>query len=176
MPYADPEMKRQKDRERKSLPETKARHREQYRKRYSENANGLADKVRAAHYVKWKSEEYKAVRRAGYARRWENDWAGQTLTQLKAKAKKKGLDFDLESSDLVMPSHCPIFGIPLAKGKGSQCNASPSVDRIDNEKGYVKGNVVVVSLRANSIKRDTTLAELKKMVEFYENLERLKNE
>lgn len=48
---------------------------------------------------------------------------------------------------------------------------SPSLDRIDNRLGYVKGNVIVVSHRANAIKRDATLDELRRIVAFYEPLE-----
>lgn len=49
-------------------------------------------------------------------------------------------------------------------------NDSPSIDRIDPKRGYVRGNVVVVSMRANSIKREATIDELRKMVAFYESL------
>jgi hypothetical protein len=47
---------------------------------------------------------------------------------------------------------------------------SPSLDRIDNSKGYIEGNVIVVSWRANNLKRDASIQELQKIVEFYQRL------
>ena len=43
-------------------------------------------------------------------------------------------------SDIIFPTHCPILGIELIKGgTGVQTFNSPSIDRIDPNKGYIKG-------------------------------------
>lgn len=170
MPYADPDVQKAKDREYKKRPEVMERNRELYRQRYAENKNGLADKVRAAHHSRWSDEKYKAQKQNQYRKRWVDDWSGQKIVQLKAKAKKQNIEFSIDASDIPLPDKCPIFGIILQKSTGRLSNNSPSVDRIDPSKGYVKGNVVVVSNKANSIKREATVAELKAMVAFYENL------
>lgn len=69
--------------------------------------------------------------------------------------------FNIDLSDIVIPKVCPILGIPLTKGvKRVPCNNSPSLDRIDSTKGYVKGNVQVISHRANRLKSDASLQEL----------------
>lgn len=90
------------------------------------------------------------------------------LIRTKAGAKKRGLDFNLELSDIVIPTHCPVFGIPLERvsygERGKRSPATPSLDRIDSSKGYVKGNVWVISDRANRIKYNATLEELKAVV------------
>ncbi len=83
----------------------------------------------------------------------------------KKRAKKLGLEFNLEISDIVIPDTCPILGIPLFYKGGPRTNNSPSVDRIDNTKGYVKENIWVISWRANHIKGNATLEELKLIVE-----------
>lgn len=178
MPYADLEVRRKKDSEYKKKPDVRKRNAELTRKRYAENKNGLADKTRERHHIRWSDENYRIQKQQQYVKRWETDWAGQKIVQLRAKAKKQNIDFNIEANDLVLPEVCPIFKIPLIKSTGRLSNNSPSVDRIDPAKGYVKGNVVVVSNKANSIKRDATIDELKKMVNFYENLmsERTKNE
>jgi hypothetical protein len=88
---------------------------------------------------------------------------------LKARAKKQGIPFDLEESDVVAPECCPVLGIKLERSGGlGRLDSSPSVDRIIPSLGYVKGNVVVISYRANRIKNDATLEELRKITLFYE--------
>lgn len=71
----------------------------------------------------------------------------------KYHSKRKGLEFSIEQSDIVVPDVCPVLGIPIFKvfepsknGAHSRPN-SPSVDRVDSLLGYVKGNVVVISMR-----------------------------
>ena len=66
----------------------------------------------------------------------------------KQRAKKKKLDFDLELSDIHIPKYCPILNIPImlfledmTQSSISRAN-SPSLDRIDNNKGYIKDNVI----------------------------------
>ena len=178
MPYADPEERKLRDREYKKRPEVLERNRQLYRERYAENKNDLADKVRSVHHSRWSDEKYRSQKKEQYVKRWLSDWSGQKIVQLRAKAKKQNLDFDIDASDIPLPDKCPIFGIVLQKSDGRLSNNSPSVDRINPMKGYVKGNVVVVSNKANSIKREATIGELKAMVAFYENLmsERTKNE
>ena len=50
----------------------------------------------------------------------------------------------------------------------AQVENFPSLDRIDNSKGYVPGNIAVISMRANMIKNNATLAELKAIVAYIE--------
>lgn len=89
------------------------------------------------------------------------------LSMAKKRAKLAGLPFELSPTDIVIPELCPVLGVPLAVNGGRY---SPSLDRIDNSKGYVRGNVVVVSIRANTIKNDASLDELRRVVRFYEAL------
>lgn len=87
----------------------------------------------------------------------------------KARAKKKKLEFSIEYQDVYIPEICPALGIKIDKflEDTSQSNesraSSPSLDRIDNSKGYIKGNVAVISYRANIIKGQGT-AEQHRMV------------
>ena len=57
---------------------------------------------------------------------------------IKTRAKRKNISFDIEVEDIIVPNECPILKIPLHY----ECREnSPSVDRIDNSKGYIKGNI-----------------------------------
>ena len=78
------------------------------------------------------------------------------------RAKKNGLDFNLDDDDFVIPDLCPILGLPLRRTWGGSGNEdlTPSIDRVDNALGYVKGNTMVISKKANRIKSDMTLQEL----------------
>ncbi len=79
----------------------------------------------------------------------------------KCRAKRDGLEFNISKEDITVPTHCPILRIPIKKNTGSGFhNDSPSLDRVDNSKGYVKGNIRVISNRANLLKCDATLEEL----------------
>ena len=94
--------------------------------------------------------------------------------QLKNSAIKRGIDFDLNVSDLdnlSFPITCPILGMQLHFNRGKAKDNSYSIDRIDSSKGYTVDNIVVISLRANKLKSDATLEELKSITEYYSLLE-----
>jgi len=84
------------------------------------------------------------------------------LSRAKQRAKERGHEFNLELSDISIPSHCPVLGIKLVshRGRSGGNPESPALDRIDNTRGYVKGNVMVVSHRANMMKVDASPEEL----------------
>jgi hypothetical protein len=86
----------------------------------------------------------------------------------KKRAKKLGLDFALEVSDIVIPERCPllpeiVLQVRTGTAKGGAGPNSPSLDRIDPTKGYIRGNVWVISWRANKLKSDSTLEELERL-------------
>ena len=94
---------------------------------------------------------------------------------LKNSAKKRGIPFSLtltDLHDLTIPITCPVLGIPIRHERGRPTDNSISVDRIDSDKGYTKDNIIVVSQKANRLKSNATLSEMKQLVEFYEQLER----
>lgn len=80
------------------------------------------------------------------------------------RAKRDGTEFDLRFSDFEMPEVCPVLSIPLSVGEGKLHAGSPSLDRIDPSRGYVKDNVWVISHRANRAKQDLSLDELRALV------------
>lgn len=78
----------------------------------------------------------------------------------RTRAKTKGMAHTITAADVIIPDLCPMLGIPLALSVGAPSNSSPSLDRIDSSKGYIPGNVWVLSHKANSMKRDATREEL----------------
>jgi hypothetical protein len=125
--------------------------------------------VRKARLQKWVNEnrEHANAWRVEYARK---NPARRLLNSARAFAKKSSIPFNLELSDIVIPERCPIFDIPLERGSGERTWNSPSLDRIIPERGYTKGNIVIVSWRANRIKSDASLRELERLTAFYRSI------
>lgn len=88
------------------------------------------------------------------------------------RARERGLEINIEENDIFIPSVCPVLGIPILRDATINSDNSPSLDRIDNSKGYVKGNVRVISWRANSLKRDANIEEIRSILEYMENMEK----
>jgi uncharacterized membrane protein len=92
------------------------------------------------------------------------------LKGARRRARKDALACDLVISDIVVPALCPALGIPIIPAATSRSDNSPSLDRIDNTKGYVRGNVVVVSWLANRMKSNATVEQLVALAAFYQKL------
>ena len=94
------------------------------------------------------------------------------VAKARTRAKDKNIPFNIDLPYIrsIVPSHCPVFNIPLEwsrrRGVGPVAlSNSPSLDRIDPERGYVKGNVWIISFKANRIKNDASHEELKLVTE-----------
>lgn len=85
-------------------------------------------------------------------------WPQRACAQMRAKAKKLELEFDMTAADLQVPAVCPFTLLPFDFGPkdGKPTARSPSVDRIKPDRGYVRGNVRVISFQANCAKSDIT--------------------
>ena len=119
-------------------PEAKAKKNETSKKHYHENKE---------YYKKWTRENV----------------ASRLCSVAKQRAKKRGVEFSITKEDFDLPEYCPVLGIKLEynqdSGAGGKFN-SYSLDRIDSSKGYIKGNVQVMSHQANSMKFTATKEEL----------------
>ncbi len=82
------------------------------------------------------------------------------LRYARCRARNRGLEFNLGSNDIVIPDRCPALGCDWK-------NDVPSLDRIDDDKGYVPENIIVVSVRANRIRNTYSSKELRQVADFY---------
>lgn len=82
------------------------------------------------------------------------------------RATKQNIPFNIDRSDVVVTELCPIFKTKLETKHPLN---GPSLDRVVPELGYVKGNVVVISRAANTIKSFGTAQEHRLIAEFMEN-------
>jgi len=86
-------------------------------------------------------------------KQWQQkSYRKKIFDRCKTRATKKGLAFNLTLEDIPeIPTLCPVLLIPMQV---------PSLDRIDSKKGYVKGNIRIISNRANILKNNATVEEL----------------
>jgi DNA-binding CsgD family transcriptional regulator len=104
--------------------------------------------------------------------RRKKDLKTHLVQHARTRAKKLGLEFDLVPSDIVVPEFCPVLGVKIKQYTGSGSGPredSPSLDRIDNDRGYTWDNVIIVCGRANRLKNDSSRDERRKLFEFYES-------
>jgi len=117
-------------------------------------------------------EKYQnKLRQEALKKRDPDKWAKYRLSVLKTRSKIKGYVFDLEEEDLVLPEYCPVLGIKLELGLPAHHPQTPHVDRIHNDLGYIKGNVAIISSRANLIKRDATVEEVRAVLAYMEQFD-----
>ena len=121
-----------------------------------------------------------------YNRQWKKDnlksyWVSKTLIKAKERAERKNIPYDLSHAYVmsIMDTHCPIFGTEFVL-LGSRTNkeledAVPNIDRIDPAKGYVEGNIAVISARANRIKSAYKSADLYKVADWLYEIEKNDN-
>ena len=139
------------------------------------------DKVKkSARWRRWYADNKKRVaesakkRRAEHPQKTKDRWNAwyvgnyvkNVLRTIEVRAAEKGLAFNLEPADVVVPAICPVLGIPIAPSRGKAGPNSPSIDRVDNRLGYIKGNIRVISLRANKLKSDMSLGEAAALYEY----------
>ncbi len=129
---------------------------EYYKKYWLENKDKLTSKKKE--YYKKNKEKINSKKR-DYNERNRDLYI---LNKIKQRAVARGLDFDLVIDDIAFSGNCPILGVPLVRNKGGFAAAnSPSIDRIIPSLGYTKGNIQVISNRANMMKSDATPEELR---------------
>ncbi|MBT9169104.1 MAG: hypothetical protein DDT19_02456 [Syntrophomonadaceae bacterium] len=130
-----------------------------FAKRYI--CNGACVECSKLYWKKYRLDPEKSQNhsRRQYARAI-NDPRILLLANARKRAKKAGVPCTINLQDIVIPDVCPALGILLVRGRGKLCGGSPTLDRIVPSLGYVKGNIAVISHKANSIKQNATASEI----------------
>ena len=123
----------------------------EYKKQYYiDNRDKILEKSKLRRLIS--SEHINDLRK----NRHRTNPAKELYRAAKRRAKNKSLEFSITLDEIVIGESCPILGIPLIVGDGKIHDTSPSLDRIDNSKGYIKGNVQVISNLANRMKNSAS--------------------
>jgi hypothetical protein len=119
------------------------------------------DKMSVAEYCKRNRDKYKEDDRYRL---------NKLLQQAKIRATKRNLVFDIIIDDLLekLPKDkkCPVLGIDLFWGTGSDRWNSPSIDRLDAKGNYTKENIMIISWRANKLKSDASIEEIEAVLKY----------
>lgn len=146
--------------------EKHAKRTKQYREANQEQFADYQNKYYAAD-----PEKYREYGRKRYHDTKRTEWARHAVTRLRYKAKKRGLEFNLTVKYLesIIVDVCPILNLVLIYvAEGELNEASATIDRIDNSKGYIQGNVRIICHRANTMKSDADVETVKKLLEYME--------
>ena len=92
-----------------------------------------------------------------------NNIVSELYSHAKQRAKSKNLEFNITKDDIVIPKLCPVFNVILDVNNKL---TSPTLDRIDNSLGYIKGNIKVISAKANRLKNNGTIEEFIKIITY----------
>jgi hypothetical protein len=158
----------------------------QYQKQYQkqwwiDNKNNEHHRALRKKWMEDNKEEFAIYSAKNYRERKDADPIKFLLRGAHSRCKKNGMEFCITKDDLLLPTHCPVLGMELVygaivgKGMVAPYNTA-SLDRIDNNKGYIKGNVIIVSKRANVLKRDATIQEMEALYTFYKNIKTVTEE
>ena len=112
--------------------------------------------------------ECKACNNARNVTNSRKDPRGRMVATAKWRAKKYGIPFNLSKQDFVIPTVCPLLGIPIDTVGSKRSDNSPSLDKIDPAKGYTTGNVWVISDKANRMKQNMTVDLLRHFADIIE--------
>ena len=88
------------------------------------------------------------------------------LSRAKSQARRSGKTFSIDITDIVIPEFCPILGVKLDPVKSAKRDYVPSLDRVNNDLGYVKGNVRVISYKANVWKNAMPITAIERLLEY----------
>lgn len=116
-------------------------------------------------YMAYRREVDNEVIKANRRRHYRNHPESRMLMAAKQRAKKLGLDFNLTINDIIIPDKCPLLEVPFVAGERGNYEYTFSLDRIDPSKGYVKGNIWVITKKANTMKNNATKEELLKFAD-----------
>lgn len=94
-------------------------------------------------------------------------WASYTARNLRVRAEKNGLEYLMNPAMLraIWTDECPVFKVPFEFGHH---HYRPSIDRIVPSRGYVPGNIRLISMLANQVKSDATTAQVYQVFKWME--------
>ena len=127
---------------------------------YEKNKERLKEKHKEERVKRYRADPQQEMAKQ---KAWKINNIERYLVQgAKSRAKKYGVPFDITHEDIIVPEFCPYLGVKLVPFSEW---SSPSLDKIIPELGYVRGNIQVISTKANTMKNNATQDELVRFAE-----------
>jgi hypothetical protein len=127
-----------------------------YSKKYQEeNKEKISNWHKQNHLKKYSTENRREI--------YIQNNVAEMYQAAKTRAKRNGLSFTITKEDVIIPKQCPVFGIELDRRDKQHV---PTLDRIDNNLGYIKGNVEVISSKANRLKNNGTIEDFELILQY----------
>lgn len=104
--------------------------------------------------------EYKNLINLQQRERYRKNQVNRLFYNVKERSKRLGIEYNISKEDIIIPEYCPILGVKLVQGIKDNYLYTPSIDRIDNTKGYIKGNIAIISMLANTMKNSASTEHL----------------
>ncbi len=147
--------------------------------RWRDNNKEYRDSYNKAYFAKNQprlSQKARERRQTFFAEDPKAAWLHHITKTAASRARQNKLPYDKDLSKLVLPDICPVLGVVLNYSRNYKRKVSligpqpdsPSLDRIAPERGYVFANLRVISWRANLLKRDATIDEIKHVLAYME--------
>lgn len=135
--------------------------RKAYNNEYRQKNKEVVNEKKREYYQK-KMNDLQFVENVnnGQRKRYSRYVYNRLFNNCKTRAEKRNLEFNITIEDIVIPDKCPLLEIDIFTGTKEDYSSSPTVDRIDNTKGYIKGNIKIISSLANTMKNCATLEQL----------------
>jgi hypothetical protein len=114
-----------------------------------------------------KALRYRALARKRQRLRHRKDPRHYLWLQASRRARDLGLPFEITEEDIVIPDRCPVFGFKIRIFHSTR-DRCISLDRVRPDLGYVRGNIAVISFKANRIKSDATPEEIRALADWIE--------
>lgn len=115
-------------------------------------------------YLRKTDPEYKKADREYTVENYRKHIERYLVKSARRRAVERNLEFSIVAEDIVLPEMCPLLGISMRMNEQKREDNSYSIDRLDNNKGYTKDNIWIISSRANFLKNNATIEELELLV------------
>ena len=132
--------------------------------------------------IRWADRPENKATRLEYMKQWRREnplkaCVHSLVCGARARGVKSGLGFDAEVVTtenilLLIPDdmRCPCCKVKMvARVERGRDVRSISLDRVDNDKGYVEGNVAVICAMCNLRKKDMNVHDLRLIVKYIES-------
>lgn len=112
------------------------------------------------------AEERDKAIKASDPKNYDAAIVAQLYYMSRKRAKQKSVEHTITKDDIKLVHICPIRNVTMSRSTGKFNNDSYTLDRVDSSRGYVPGNVRVISWKANNLKSDLSVGDIVRLLAY----------